>query len=115
MSRLVTAGLLGTTAIALGAFGAHGLKERLALIPEASGWWETATFYLLTHAVAIGAVAGRSPWPARLWAVGAAIFAATLYAMAMGAPRWLGAITPIGGSSLIAGWVVLAWTARKES
>ena len=115
MPRLVTAGLLGTIAIALGAFGAHGLKERLALTPEAVGWWETATFYLLTHAVAIGAVAGRSLWPARLWAVGAAIFAATLYAMALGAPRWFGAITPIGGSSLIAGWVVLAWTARKES
>ena len=64
---------------------------------------------------AIGAIAGRSVWSARLWAVGAAIFAATLYAMALCAPRWFGAITPIGGSSLIAGWVVLAWTARKES
>ncbi|MEY5005250.1 MAG: hypothetical protein RI969_338 [Verrucomicrobiota bacterium] len=115
MSRPVTAGLLGAVAIALGAFGAHGLKERLALIPDAAGWWETATFYLLTHAVAIGAISGRSLWPSRLWAVGAAIFAATLYAMALGAPRWFGAITPIGGSLLIAGWVVLAWTARKES
>ena len=115
MNRLVTAGLLGATAIALGAFGAHGLKDRLALVPEASGWWETATFYLLTHAVAIGAVVGRSAWTARLWAVGATIFAATLYAMALGAPRWFGAITPLGGSALIAGWVILAWTARKES
>jgi len=115
MPRLVTAGLLGALAIALGAFGAHGLKARLALVPEAVGWWETATFYLLTHAVAIGAIAGRSLWPARLWAFGAAIFAATLYAMSLGAPRWFGAITPIGGSLLIAGWVVLAWTARKES
>jgi uncharacterized membrane protein YgdD (TMEM256/DUF423 family) len=115
MNRLVTAGLLGATAIALGAFGAHGLKERLASIPEALGWWETATFYLLTHAVAIGAIAARSALPARLWAMGSAIFAGTLYAMALGAPRWFGAITPIGGSLLIAGWVVLAWTARKES
>jgi uncharacterized membrane protein YgdD (TMEM256/DUF423 family) len=115
MPRLVTAGLLGATAIALGAFGAHGLKDRLALIPEAADWWQTATFYLLTHAVAVGAVAGRSVWPACLWAVGAAIFAGTLYAMALGAPRWLGAITPIGGSLLIAGWVALAWTARRES
>jgi uncharacterized membrane protein YgdD (TMEM256/DUF423 family) len=115
MNRLVTAGLLGAMAIGLGAFGAHGLKDRLALIPEAAGWWETATFYLLTHAVAIGAIAGRSGWPARLWAVGAAIFAVTLYAMALGAPRWLGAITPLGGSLLIVGWVALAWTSRKES
>lgn len=115
MPRLVTAGLLGAIAIALGAFGAHGLKARLALIPEAVGWWETATFYLLTHAVAVGAVPARSPWPARLWALGAAVFAGTLYAMALGAPRWFGAITPVGGSLLIAGWAALAWTARRES
>jgi uncharacterized membrane protein YgdD (TMEM256/DUF423 family) len=115
MNRLVTAGLLGVIAIALGAFGAHGLKVRLALIPEAAGWWQTATFYLLTHVVAIGAIVGRSAWPARLWAIGSVIFAGTLYAMALGAPRWFGAITPIGGSLLIAGWVLLAWSARKES
>ena len=115
MPRLVTAGLLGAIAIALGAFGAHGLKERLALIPGDSGWWETATFYLLTHAIAIGAITARSSWPSRLWTGGALIFSATLYAMALDAPRWFGAITPIGGSALIAGWVVLAWTARKES
>jgi uncharacterized membrane protein YgdD (TMEM256/DUF423 family) len=115
MNRLVTAGLLGAIAIALGAFGAHGLKERLALIPEASGWWETATFYLLTHAVAIGAIAGRSALPSLLWAMGSVTFAGTLYAMALGAPRWFGAITPIGGVWLIAGWVVLAWTSRQES
>lgn len=115
MDRRVTAGLLGATAIALGAFGAHALKDRLALIPEAAGWWQTATFYLLTHAVAIGAISGRSALPARLWTAGALIFAATLYAMALGAPRWFGAITPIGGCLLIAGWVALAWTSRKES
>ena len=115
MPRLVTAGLLGAIAIALGAFGAHGLKDRLALISDAAGWWQTATFYLLTHAVAIGAISARSVWPAWLWAVGSAIFAGTLYAMALGAPRWFGAITPIGGSFLIAGWVLLAWSARKES
>ena len=115
MNRLVSAGILGAIAIALGAFGAHGLKDKLALIPEAAGWWQTATFYLLTHAVAIGAIAARSALPARLWALGSAIFAGTLYAMALGAPRWFGAITPIGGSLLIAGWLVLAWTSRKES
>jgi len=115
MNRLVSAGILGAIAIALGAFGAHGLKDRLALIPDAAGWWQTATFYLLTHAVAIGAIAGRSIWPASLWAIGSVIFAGTLYAMALGAPSWFGAITPIGGSLLIAGWLLLAWSARKES
>jgi len=115
MRRPVTAGLLGAIAIALGAFGAHGLKERLGLIPEAVGWWQSATFYLLTHAVAVGAITARSAWPTRLWAAGSAIFAGTLYAMALGAPRWLGAVTPLGGSLLIAGWVMLAWTSRRES
>ena len=112
--RLVTAGLLGATAVALGAFGAHGLKEQLALIPEAGGWWQTATFYLLAHALAVGAIASPSAWPARLWSAGALIFAATLYAMALGAPRWLGAITPLGGTLLIAGWLSLAWVARRR-
>jgi uncharacterized membrane protein YgdD (TMEM256/DUF423 family) len=65
--------------------------------------------------VAIGAIAVRSAWPARLWAMGSVIFAGTLYAMGLGAPRWLGAITPVGGSLLIAGWLLLAWSARKES
>lgn len=115
MNRHVLAGFLGTIAIVLGAFGAHGFKDRLALIPEAAGWWQTATYYLLAHAVAIGAIAGRSAWPPRLWAFGAAIFAGTLYAMALGAPRWLGAITPVGGLLLITGWVLLAWASRKES
>lgn len=115
MNHLVSAGILGAIAIALGAFGAHGLKDRLALIPDAAGWWQTATFYLLTHAVAIGAIAARSALPAVLWAIGSVIFAGTLYAMALGAPRWFGAITPIGGSLLIAGWVLLAWSARKDS
>lgn len=115
MGRLFVAGLLGALAIALGAFGAHALKERLTLIPAAAGWWETATFYLLTHAVALGAIPTRNLWPVGLWAVGAVIFAGTLYAMAVGAPRWLGAITPFGGSLLIAGWLALAWSARKPA
>lgn len=113
--RLVTAGVLGAIAIALGAFGAHGLKDRLALIPEAAAWWQTATFYLLIHAVALGAVPSPSRAPAFCWAAGSVIFAGTLYAMALGAPRWFGAITPLGGTLLIAGWVLLAWSARKSS
>ena len=114
MSRPVTAGLLGAVAIALGAFGAHGLKERLALIPDAAGWWETATFYLLVHAVAIGAVGSPSAWTARLWSAGALVFSGTLYAMALGGPRWLGAVTPVGGTMLIAGWIALAFASRKS-
>jgi uncharacterized membrane protein YgdD (TMEM256/DUF423 family) len=113
--RLGTAGVLGAIAIALGAFGAHGLKDRLALIPEAAGWWQTATFYLLTHAVALGAITSPSRWTSFCWSAGSAVFAGTLYAMALGAPRWLGAVTPLGGTLIIAGWVLLAWSARKSS
>jgi uncharacterized membrane protein YgdD (TMEM256/DUF423 family) len=49
----------------------------------------------------------------RLWTIGAAIFSGTLYALALGAPRWLGAVTPLGGSLLIAGWLVLAWRSTR--
>ena len=111
--RGLIAGILGTTAVALGAFGAHGLKERLAAVPEAAGWWQTATFYLLTHAVAIGAL--RDGPSGLFWSVGAAIFSGTLYALALGAPRWLGAVTPVGGVLLLAGWVLLAWRSARAS
>ena len=104
---MITSGLLGATAVALGAFGAHALKAQLNSIPEALGWWNTATFYLLIHAVAVGAISQSGRWSAILWSVGAVIFSATLYAMALGAPRWLGAITPLGGTMLILGWLIL--------
>lgn len=111
-----TASTLGFTAVALGAFGVHGLRERLT--PEATGWWETATLYALVHAVAALAVglSGRSGWSATGgWAfvAGTLIFAGTLYAMALGAPRWLGAVTPVGGVILLAGWALLAAAALK--
>jgi uncharacterized membrane protein YgdD (TMEM256/DUF423 family) len=50
-----------------------------------------------------------------LWTVGAVVFSGTLYALALGAPRWLGAVTPLGGSLLIAGWVVLAWRSARPA
>ncbi|HEX5535914.1 MAG TPA: DUF423 domain-containing protein, partial [Sphingobium sp.] len=65
--------------------------------------------YQLIHAVAAIALMQAAHTPAILMLVGAAIFAGTLYLMALGAPRWLGAITPIGGSVLIAAWLWAAW------
>ena len=59
-----------------------------------------------------GRVADGRAGPAWCFLAGAAIFAGTLYAMAEGAPKWLGAITPVGGALLIGGWVWLAWSAR---
>lgn len=109
---------LGFLAVALGAFGAHGLEGKLDA--KATEWWETATLYAMAHAVVISAIglaqkAGLSGMtaPAVAFAIGVLIFAGTLYAMALGAPRWFGAITPLGGLSLLAGWALLIWSGLK--
>ncbi|MEA3008705.1 MAG: hypothetical protein QOJ91_397 [Sphingomonadales bacterium] len=97
--------------VGLGAFGAHALKTVLSA--EALGWWQTAVQYQMWHAIALVALGtgtfARPTVPALLLGGGASIFAATLYAMALGAPHWLGAVTPIGGALMIAGWICLAF------
>jgi len=98
------AAISAAIAVAAGAFGAHG-----AAGPQEADWLRTGGMYQLVHAVAALAIMGFARGPAILLLVGAAIFAATLYAMALGAPRWLGAVTPIGGSLLIIGWLWAAW------
>lgn len=112
---IVGAGVLGFLAVALGAFGAHGLERWLAGAEDAARrleWWRTATHYHLVHAVALGLaglLAGRVGGGAGAlsgvgFAGGVVVFCGTLYAMALGGPRWLGAVTPIGGLLLLAGW-----------
>ena len=98
------AALSAAIAIAAGAFGAHRFSGKEA------EWLQTGGFYQLVHAVAVIALL-RQAAPAVLWLLlgGATLFAATLYAMAFGAPRWLGAVTPIGGAAMIAGWLWLCW------
>ncbi len=86
--------------MAAGAFGAHG-----AAGPQQAEWLQTGGVYQMIHAVAALVVMTRSRGAALTLLLGAAIFAVTLYMMALGAPRWLGAITPIGGSLLILGWL----------
>lgn len=98
------AGLSAALAIAAGAFGAHGASS-----PQAAEWLRTGGTYQLIHAVAAIALMQNARMPAMLMLLGAAIFAGTLYAMAIGAPRWFGAITPIGGSALIIAWLWAAW------
>ena len=117
MNAVLVGALLGAAGVAAGAFGAHGLKERLT--PEALGWWDTASKYQLVHALALvltGLLARQRgtalPWPALLFLLGTLVFSGTLYAMALGAPRWFGAITPLGGAALIGGWIALALAAR---
>lgn len=102
------AALSGALAVAAGAFGAHGAEG------DAAEWLKTGAQYQMVHAVAalIAAQMGARG-PAWLFLGGALIFAGTLYAMALGQPRWLGAVTPIGGAGLILGWLWFAWTAVR--
>lgn len=111
------AALFGLLSVALGAFGAHVLEGRLTA--EGQDWWHTATLYALPHAAAALAIglAGKGGNLARggwLILVGALIFSATLYAMALGAQRWLGAVTPLGGLGMLAGWALIALGAVRS-
>jgi len=114
------AAVLGLLAVATGAFGAHGLES--VATAEQLEWWSTAAHYHLTHSLAllgVGALAVHRPGAGRgagiAFVAGIVIFSGTLYAMALGAPRWFGAITPIGGVALMVGWLLLALGARGLS
>jgi uncharacterized membrane protein YgdD (TMEM256/DUF423 family) len=116
MSWTLVGAVWGFLAVALGAFGAHGLPKDLG--EPALGWWKTAALYHLAHALALVLTGvlqlqGLKVAPAG-WAflLGSLVFSGTLYAMTLGAPRWLGAVTPLGGLGLLAGWLLLAWAAR---
>ncbi|MGA9778925.1 MAG: DUF423 domain-containing protein [Limisphaerales bacterium] len=100
----------GFLAVALGAFGAHGLTNILAQNGTAA-IWETAVFYHFIHAVMLFVLAGRKPVVAGPWwcfLAGIVIFSGSLYLLAASGAHWLGAITPIGGISFLAGWLWLA-------
>ena len=104
-------------AVALGAFGAHGLKN---LVDEQQlAWWHTAPLYLFIHPLGLLLVGillrlnYTTQATAWLLQLGVIVFAGSLYAMTLGAPRWFGAITPIGGVLMIAGWLWLAITAFR--
>ena len=112
--------LVGCLGVAAGAFGAHALEARLA--PDRLELFELAARYQMIHALALIAAAWAvQRWPSGLanaagWLlfVGVLIFCGTIYALAFGAPRVLGAVTPIGGLSLIVGWLLLALAAIRN-
>ncbi len=115
---LGVAAVLGLLGVAAGAFGAHALRDQIG--PEALEIWKTGAHYQQVHAVimAVAAFPTGSGSRARRTAVlafgiGIVIFAGTLYGLAAGGPRWLGAITPLGGLSLMVGWAALAMHARS--
>ena len=112
------AALVGFVAVAGGAFGAHGLKA--VVDAQALGWWETGAHYALGHAPALVAVAwladrapGRATRVAGLaFSLGVLVFTGSLWTMTLTGIRWLGAVTPIGGVSLLVGWVSVAVAAH---
>ncbi len=101
--------------VAAGAFGAHGLKERLE--PEMLKAFEVGVRYQMYHALALLAVAWAiSRWPGAagttagwLFVAGTVIFSGSLYALSLSGVRWLGAITPLGGLAFLGGWACLVW------
>ena len=103
---LFLSALSGALAVGAGAFGAHGASG------EAAEWLKTGGQYQLVHAVAaLVAMQMGVKGPAWLFIVGGLVFAGSLYLMALGLPRWLGAVTPIGGVLMIGGWFWLAFRA----
>ena len=116
----VVGAVLGGTAVAMGAFAAHGLEDRLA--PDLLAVFETGARYQVVHAIAlIAAALAARQWPrARLvpvlwlFVAGTVIFSGSLYLLALTGIRTLGAVTPVGGVLLIAGWAGLAWSVARS-
>ena len=119
---LLAGGLLGLIAVALGAFGAHGLAAMLAEKGTTHSW-ETAARYNVYHALAllvltaIAGIPGFSAtllaWAARLWTIGTLLFAGSLYWYAVGGPHPLVFVTPLGGVVLLSGWACVVIAALK--
>jgi uncharacterized membrane protein YgdD (TMEM256/DUF423 family) len=108
------AAVAGFVCVAAGAFAAHGLSD-----PKAQEWLRTGATYGFVHVLAtlacvplMAAGAVRARFAPAFFMPGVALFSGSLYAMALGGPRWLGAVTPIGGLLFLVGWLVLAWAAR---
>ncbi|HEY8003874.1 MAG TPA: DUF423 domain-containing protein [Phenylobacterium sp.] len=104
----------GFLSVAFGAFAAHGVDD-----PHAQELLRTGALYGFIHCLATFASAAVEQLGARrarlapaFFVPGVVLFSGSLYAMALGAPRWLGAVTPLGGLCFLAGWAILAWAAR---
>jgi uncharacterized membrane protein YgdD (TMEM256/DUF423 family) len=111
---MTLAALGGFLAVAVGAFAAHGVDDA-----KAKAWLQTGAQYGFMHTMATFACATfmnigarRASLAPAFFLSGTVLFSGSLYAMAFGAPRWLGAVTPVGGTLFLAGWLVLAWAAR---
>lgn len=111
---IVLGAVLAGAAVALGAFGAHGLEARLS--ERALAIWQTGVHYQFVHALGLLLIAALWERVHPSWGLAAVIamtlgvllFSGSLYALALGAPRWLGAVAPIGGTLFIVSWAALA-------
>lgn len=111
---MTLAAIGGFVAVAVGAFAAHGVQDA-----QAREWLKTGAQYGFMHTMATFACATfmnvgarRARLAPAFFLSGVVVFSGSLYAMAFGAPRWLGAVTPVGGVLFLVGWAVLAWSAR---
>ena len=115
-TTLIIGSIMAALGIALGAFGSHGLRQ--ILDPVQLDWWHTAVQYQMWHALGLIGLGSsrmeRLTLPVSLLTVGTLIFSGTLYLLALTGLHWLGMITPIGGLLMIAGWLSLAWRARRD-
>ena len=117
---LAVGAVLAGTGVALGAFGAHGLRSLVS--EQALAVFDTAVRYQMYHALAIlGLALGVGRLPARAlnqtaWAfvLGIVLFSGSLYALVLTGAGWFGAVTPIGGVLFLAGWIRLAWSALNR-
>lgn len=115
----VLGALFAATSVAAGAFGAHALKS--ILDPPMLAVYETAARYHMYHALGLFIVAWlsretKSPLAVKagwLLCLGILLFSGSLYVVALAGIKWMGALTPLGGVSFIAGWSCLAWTAWR--
>ncbi|KAF2018562.1 DUF423-domain-containing protein [Aaosphaeria arxii CBS 175.79] len=108
--------LYGASSVMLGAFGAHGLKKRIA-DPQRIANWGTAAQYQLMHSVALtfaSAIAPQNTIAMSLFTAGMTMFSGSLYLLTLDPQRfkWMGPVTPLGGVCLIGGWIALAVTKR---
>jgi uncharacterized membrane protein YgdD (TMEM256/DUF423 family) len=118
---IVVAALSGAVSVMAGAFGAHGIDASTAAGARARELLQTGSHYEIAHALAILAVAaltrraglkeGLATAAQILFLAGSVLFPGALYALALGGPRWLGAVAPIGGLAFILGWLALALAA----
>ena len=111
--------ILALSAVLLGAFGAHALKQTLSA-HDSIQTWETAVRYQMWHAlglIALSLISERQAPPKMIGpclVIGTLLFSGSLYGLALDGPNWLGPITPLGGLCLIAGWALLAYSCVKN-